>query len=109
MAKKGKHFQALDEARAAGYRIRVVHQRHDLELESKLARAKRIREPYQSNLRKVAISEIPSRAHTAVALFDEFDNEVAIGVAACSWKDNFNRRLGVQIACGRALKQAQGR
>lgn len=46
MAKNGKHFRALEEAKAAGYRVR---------------------------------------------------------------KDNFNRRLGVQIACGRALKAAQGR
>ena len=109
MAKNGKHFRALEEAKAAGYRVRVAHQRYDMEFEVKFAGVAKLPEPYHANLWKVAISRIPARAITAVVLLDEFGEEVGMGTATCSWKDNFNRRLGVQIACGRALKAAQGR
>lgn len=79
MAKNGKHFRALEEAKAAGYKVEIHH----------------FREPY---------------AYTFVALYRPGEDvPVAEGDARCSTKDNFNRRLGVQIACGRALKAAQGR
>ena len=104
MAKKGKHFRALDEARAAGYEVYVSHLVYP--------------DPpawYQGKYRA-----LPVRARTYVELYRiaekgehpevYYDRQfVSDGWAWCSAKDNFNRRLGVQIACGRALKQAQGR
>ena len=98
MAKKGKHFRALDEARAAGYVVETEHVREE-------------------SVFLGYYSCLPIRGYTRVRLhrlvsgdIDTLDMvRVATGVAFCSAKDNFNRRLGVQIACGRALKQAQGR
>lgn len=97
MAKKGKHFQALDEAKAAGYIVDVEHCREESDFLG------------EYNL-------LPIRGWTEVNLYTTIgDREnpdeklVATGAAYCSAKDNFNRRLGVQIACGRALKKAQGR
>lgn len=100
MAKKGKHFQALDEAKAAGYEVYVSHLVY-----------KNPPAWYGGKYR-----ELPVRARTYVELYrvvGDWENHdrkfVADGWAWCSVKDNFNRRLGVQIACGRALKKAQGR
>lgn len=45
----------------------------------------------------------PTGGVTKVTL--EFDGVRAVGFAACSNEDNFNRRIGYQIALGRALKR----
>ena len=93
MAKKGKHFRALDEARAAGYEVFISHFREPYVVASKHGRG---------------LVEV--QAITVVKLYrSDEDEPAADGYAQCSVKHNFNRRLGVQIACGRALKQAQGR
>ena len=98
MAKKGKHFRALDEARAAGYEVFIDHM------------------PCPGGIHLGVYNDLPIQARTHVGLYrtvGDWENRehqfVAEGSAWCSTKDNFNRRLGVQIACGRALKQAQGR
>ena len=93
MAKNGKHFRALEEAKAAGYEVEIRH----------------FREPY-AYPSKHGSGWVSIRAITFVALYRPGEDvPVAEGDAQCSMKDNFNRRLGVQIACGRALKAAQGR
>jgi hypothetical protein len=44
---------------------------------------------------------------TIALIYDDVnDIEVARGVAECSPGDNFNRRLGREIALGRAIKKA---
>ena len=93
MAKKGNHFRALDEAKAAGYRVVVRHFKDKVLFLGKY-------------------NTIPLNGWTTVIIYDDANAGgecVGSGMARCSAKDNFNRRLGVQIACGRALKQAQGR
>lgn len=97
MAKKGKHFRAVDEARAAGYRVHIQHSRVD-------------------SFYPGEFNPLPVSGWTSVILFEDVgdrenheERSVAVGLAYCSWKDNFSRRIGAQIACGRALKQAQGR
>ena len=93
MAKNGKHFRALEEAKAAGYEVEILHCGVPVGCRSNNG----------SGLVNI-------RAITLVALYrPSEDVPVAEGHAQCSMKDNFNRRLGVQIACGRALKTAQGR
>ena len=50
----------------------------------------------------------PTGGITTVEIF--YDGKfVASGVAKCSVKDNYNKKLGVRIALGRAIKEANWR
>ena len=49
----------------------------------------------------------PKGGRTEVTLTDELGS--IMGCADCSLLDNFNRKIGFQIAAGRALKAAQRR
>lgn len=42
---------------------------------------------------------------TEAKVYDPDDSVVAIGVATCHERDNFSRRIGRDIALGRALKR----
>lgn len=46
---------------------------------------------------------------TEARVYGPDDSLIAVGVATCHARDNFNRRIGRDIALGRALKQLHGR
>lgn len=78
-----------------GYRIQVVH------LHPGNTSGNQLKKYGKTNAKYVTICK----------LFDEHKDAwntvpIAIGVAACSRKDNPSRQLGRQIAVGRAMQQA---
>jgi hypothetical protein len=60
--------------------------------------------PYSKN--RKGLVPLTKGGKTVVQVLDRYDQEhiVAEGKAYCHPGDNYNRRLGVQIALGRALK-----
>ena len=46
----------------------------------------------------------PRRAITVAIIV--FGGVVYVGMAPCSWQDQFNRKIGYRMALGRALRQA---
>lgn len=69
----------VEELRKSGYKIRVHHHR------------------------KVNEGGINSRGGKTVVEVTTPDGRTLVGVSRCSRKENFNKRLGVRIALGRAL------
>ena len=53
---------------------------------------------------------IPTGGATRVRIScpDNPETIIATGIAYCSNRDNYNRKLGLTIAIGRALKQLEG-
>ncbi len=47
----------------------------------------------------------PRGGMTEIQVYDMSDQNVYTGTAYCSRKDQYDRKLGVKIALGRALKQ----
>lgn len=48
---------------------------------------------------------IPNGGVTVVDIFDKEGNVLSTGIAHCSIEDNFNKRIGRQLALGRAIYQ----
>lgn len=53
------------------------------------------------------LSVSPKGGETEAKVYGPDDAVVAIGVATCHERDNFNRRIGRDIALGRALKRLE--
>lgn len=70
----------VSELRASGYKVRVLHHR------------------------KWNPSGISCKGGTTVIQVRTPDGEELEGIAVCSNKENYNKKLGVSIALGRALK-----
>lgn len=51
----------------------------------------------------------PKGGETEARVYGPDDSLVAIGIATCHIRDNFCRRIGRDIALGRALKQLKGK
>ena len=71
--------------RKMGYKVKVWHSRNHTE--------------------SGGLDFAPCGGMTEVAVYDMADQNSYFGVARCSLKDQYNRKLGVKIALGRALKQ----
>lgn len=78
------HIRTVDELRHLGYKVRVRHFR-------KLDEHNNI---------------LPRGGETIVSITDEHGHTVE-GVAKCSNNDGFNKKIGVAIAIGRALKNEE--
>jgi hypothetical protein len=48
---------------------------------------------------------LPTGGATEALILDEENNPLAIGLADCSPRDAFNKKIGRDIAVGRAVKQ----
>lgn len=70
----------VKELRKNGYKVRVHHHR------------------------KVVTSTVAARGGKTVVEVTTPDGVTFIGIARCSRKENFNKKMGVRIALGRALK-----
>lgn len=75
-----ENSMTVEELRRSGYKIRVHHHRRKND------------------------EGINARGGKTVVEVTTPDGRTLIGVARCSRRENFNKRLGVRIALGRALK-----
>jgi hypothetical protein len=55
--------------------------------------------------RKTAWEPLPRGGYTLCTIYDDDENELAIGVAECNPLDSFCYRIGRAIALGRAMKK----
>lgn len=78
------HIKTVDELRHIGYKVRVRHFRH------------------LDNNNTI----LPRGGETVVTITDEHGHTVE-GISKCSPKDGFNKKVGVAIAIGRALKSEE--
>lgn len=81
----------VEELRKSGYKVRVKHFRREKTMQKMDG----------------GVVQTPSErgGHTIVQVRTP-DGEELEGVAVCSTKDNFNKRIGVRIALGRAFTSA---
>lgn len=84
VARTRKAFQNL------GYEVEVTHERQ-------------LTHP-PLTMDQVAATTSPRGGKTTVEVLDKDHNVVASGVAVCSGKDNYNKRIGVAIAMGRLVQ-----
>lgn len=70
----------IEELRKIGYKVRVHHHR------------------------KMSLEGINSRGGKTVVEVTTPDGTTLVGMSRCSRKENFDKRMGVRIALGRAMK-----
>jgi len=78
----------VEQLRKSGYKVRVIHSRRGKTMQ---------------RMDGGVVQTLSERGGHTVVQVRTPDGEELEGVAVCSTKDNFNRRLGVKIALGRAL------
>src|SRR5688500_12678577 len=109
MAKRNNKWKAhekIAELQEKGYRVEVEHERWNM-LEA--IKEKAFREDSKLNLsqkhRDMLEAQIsPVGGATYIEIWRDFHEEktlIAVGQAECSVYDNFNKKLGIQIALGR--------
>jgi uncharacterized protein (UPF0303 family) len=81
----------VEQLRKSGYKVRVIHTRRGKTMQ---------------NLNGGLVQTVSERGGKTVVQVRTPDGEELEGVAVCSAEDNFNRRLGVKIALGRALTRS---
>lgn len=83
--------------RQEGWKVRVTHYRYS-KFDNKLYR----QDQFEKYARSISMAERGGR--TEISLTSP-SGVSATGVAECSKKDNYNKKLGVRIALNRALYQ----
>lgn len=87
---KGKKMKRVHELRKAGNVVRVFHHR--------------LLQKDEEDERGYSFSPRGGRTEVLIKPINNPDMPMIISHAFCSNKDNYNKKLGVQIALGRALK-----
>lgn len=97
MAKNKKRplYEQIKELESKGYKVDINH----IRVVSELSEA-------QKKFTKREYSLNSKGGITTAHIYDDFDKEISSGVAYCSMKDNYNKKLGALIALGRAKKAA---
>lgn len=75
----------VESLRKSGYKIKVQHHRKTIP----------------------AVKAINARGGKTVVEVTTPDGHTFVGISRCSRKENFNKRLGVRIALGRAMKKRE--
>ncbi len=93
----------IEELRRRKYKVRVTHERYfcrqtDLGFETGKARMDEIR------ANKLADYVVPVGGNTKIVITDQKGTNF-VGEAKCSFKENYNRKRGISIALGRAVKE----
>jgi len=93
----------IDDLRARGYAVHVTHRRnyYDAHLGRRAYKAATRHEA--ENLGFATYAVCPTGGSTEVSIYDAGLGVQVFGSAYCSDADNFNRRLGLRMALGRAL------
>jgi hypothetical protein len=81
----------VEQLRKSGYKVRVIHSRRGKTMQ---------------RMDGGVVQTLSERGGQTIVQVRTPDGEELEGVAVCSTKDNFNRRLGVKIALGRALTRS---
>ena len=81
----------VEQLRKSGYKVRVIHSRRGKTMQ---------------RMDGGVVQTLSERGGMTVVQVRTPDGEELEGVALCSSKDNFNCRLGVKIALGRALTRS---
>ena len=88
----------IKQLRQQGYKVRVLHFRHlATNYNIKITSSKDIKTSYTTKLSK--------GGSTTIELTTPDKSRTVIGKSVCSLGESFNRKLGNNIALGRALKQ----
>ncbi len=80
----------IKDLRRQGYKVRVIHKRHSIKVQKIMGVAHEISARGGSTTIEVTT---PDKLHTVS------------GMSVCSLEDNFSRKVGNQIALGRAIKE----
>jgi hypothetical protein len=80
----------IKQLRQSGYKVRVYHHRHKI--------------PVQ-RIGGIVYDISPKGGFTTIEITTPDKQSTVLGKSICSLGDNFNRRLGNEIALGRALQQ----
>jgi hypothetical protein len=84
----------IKQLRQVGYKVRVLHARH------------RYTKPKMDGSQ----NEVHARGgSTTIELTTPDKTQTVIGKSVCSLEDNYNRKVGAEIALGRALKQLEAK
>jgi hypothetical protein len=86
-----------------GLAVRFTHRRFVPEAVGALVRADKLLTARE--YRELGLTPAVKGGLTECELLDDADTVVAHGSALCSDHDNYNRRIGRDIALGRALKR----
>lgn len=88
-----KKVPSVAELRKQGYKVKVIHERKLI---------------HHSAIAGEKVEVCPTGGRTIVHVTPPIHDDMIIsGVAECSKNDAYNRKLGVKIALGRALKKYQ--
>lgn len=85
---------SVEQLRRNGFKVRVSHKR--ITEEDPVAQYR------ETKKEKI----LPCGGETVVEIVHESTNKSYLGVAQCSLKDNYSKKVGVRIATERALLQA---
>jgi len=91
--------KTIKQLRREGWKVKVNHYRFVKEKESNIMWA-----PYK--VRELGLTFDPRGGSTIIEI-ESPDGRTSHGASLCSRNDNFNRRIGVRIALGRALDQME--
>jgi hypothetical protein len=80
----------VHQLRKLGYKVTVHHTRNEIE---------------KNRFCGMTYELDPRGGHTHIEVYDMAEQNSYIGEALCSEKDNYDKKLGVRIALGRALKK----
>jgi len=90
----------IEELRQSGVKVRVQHRRPILGVEDVKITEWELKEGNNSDKKKFEFSHYGGE--TIVVIGEKYPFK---GIAECSKRDRFNRKIGLQIAFGRAWKQ----
>jgi hypothetical protein len=83
--------KTIYQLRKQGYKVRVIHERDEIDV------------PTLSGIRKF----LNARGGKTTIELTTPEGKTSKGIAICSEKDNFCRRIGNQVALGRAFENLQ--
>ena len=95
---KRKLQDIIHDLQTEGWNVEIHHKRNTV------YKLDENRSQFNSTLAQKEVS--PKGGYTAAFL--EKDGMRFVGEAVCSKQDNYNRKIGAQIALGRALKKIEG-
>lgn len=91
--------------RDKGYEVQVTHHRYHPVLGIPTALTYMLFPSYEIISRYESLKKVlPNGGKTVVDIYNTKDSISYTGVSECSLKDHYNKKLGVRIAIGRALK-----
>lgn len=91
------------EALADGKRIYVAHFRRFKTPEGKILKG--LMSKWEALEEDPNLVPLPTGGGTFAVIYDEWHNELSRAEATCSKKDHYNKKIGRNIAIGRAMKK----